>query len=83
MDTLLVLQPKEVASGGKSSQEIILEMVTSILEKKEIPELLDSTNGHKDLFQTNEKGLLPSLTTFLLQEIYRFNRLLKVLKSSL
>jgi dynein heavy chain len=40
-------------------------------------------NGHKDLFQTNEKGLLPSLTTFLLQEIYRFNILLKVLKSSL
>ena len=83
MDTLLMLQPKEVAAGGKSSQEIILEMVTSILERKEIPELLDSANGHKDLFQTNEKGLLPSLTTFLLQEIYRFNRLLKVLKSSL
>jgi hypothetical protein len=37
MDTLLLLQPKEVATGGKSSQEIILEMVSNILEKKEIP----------------------------------------------
>jgi hypothetical protein len=54
-------------AGGKSSQDIIMDMVTNILEKKEIPELLDPQNGHKNLFQTNEKGLLPSLTTFLLQ----------------
>ncbi len=31
METLLLLQPKEVVSGGKSSQEIILDMVTNIL----------------------------------------------------
>jgi hypothetical protein len=34
MDTLLLLQPKEATSGGKSAQDIVLEMVTSIIEKK-------------------------------------------------
>jgi hypothetical protein len=42
-------------------------MVTNIIEKKEIPEILDQQMGHKDLFQVNDKGLLPSLTIFLLQ----------------
>ena len=42
-------------------------MVTGILERKEVPELLDPANGHKDLFERSDKGLFPSLTTFLLQ----------------
>lgn len=67
MDTLLLLQPKEISAGGKSPQEIVLEMVTNIIDKKEIPEILDTQFGHKDLFQINDKGLLPSLTIFLLQ----------------
>ena len=67
MDTLLLLQPKEAAAGGKSSQDLVLDMVTSIFEKKEIPDLLDQQNCHKELLQVNDKGLLPSLTTFLLQ----------------
>ena len=58
-------------------------MVTGILERKDVPELLDVANGHKDLFERSDKGLLPSLTTFLLQEVQRFNRLLKVIKASL
>lgn len=44
---------------------------------------MDIATGNKLLFERNEKGLLPSLTTFLLQEIYRFNRLLKVIKETL
>lgn len=38
---------------------------------------------HKDVNATNEKGLLTSLNTFLLQEVSRFNKLLKVIKTSL
>ena len=83
METLLLLQPKEAAAGGKTSQELVLEMVTSIIDKKEVPALLDQQNMHKDLLQVNQKGLLPSLTTFLLQEMHRFNRLIKVIKTSL
>jgi dynein heavy chain len=35
------------------------------------------------LFQVNDKGLLASLSTFLLQEMHRFNRLLRVIKNSM
>jgi hypothetical protein len=34
MDTLLNLQPRDSITSGKSSQDIILELVTSILDKK-------------------------------------------------
>lgn len=67
MGTLLMLQPREMSGSGKSSQEIILEMVSGILDRKEVPDLLDVNNGNKDLFERSDKGLLPSLTTFLLQ----------------
>lgn len=83
METLLILQPRESAGVGKSSQEIILEIVSGILDKKEVPEPMDINAGHKSLFERNHKGLLPSLTTFLLQEIYRFNKLLKMIKNTL
>jgi hypothetical protein len=45
--------------------------------------MLNLTNGHKDIFNRDEKGLLASLHTFLLQEIERFNKLLKITKVSL
>lgn len=53
MDTLLLLQPKEAAAGGKTSQDQVLEIVTGIIDKKEIPDLLDPHNAHKELFQVN------------------------------
>jgi hypothetical protein len=34
MDTLLNLQPRDSIAGGKSPQDIILELVTNILDKK-------------------------------------------------
>ena len=37
METLLLLQPRQASGGGKSAQEIILEMVTGILDRKEVP----------------------------------------------
>ncbi len=49
----------------------------------QLPPLLDRANAKKDLFKTNEKGLMESLSTVLLQEIQRFNRLLLVMRSSL
>lgn len=31
MDTLLLLQPKEAVAGGKTPQELVLEIVTNML----------------------------------------------------
>ncbi len=53
MDTILSLQPREVAGAAKSSQDIVLEIVSGILDKKEVPELIDLKQGHKDLFEVN------------------------------
>lgn len=37
----------------------------------------------KDTWKTNKQGLLPSLTTVLLQEMQRFSKLIQVIKASL
>lgn len=34
MTTLEMIQPKEFSSGGKSPQDIILDMVSTILQNK-------------------------------------------------
>lgn len=47
-----------------------------------IPPNLDRAEGVKDLFKTTN-NLLPSLTTVLLQEMEKFNRLLGVMRKSL
>jgi len=41
--------------------------------KKALPELLDRTLGKKDMFKENKQGLIPSLSTVLVQEMSRFN----------
>lgn len=47
-----------------------------------MPELLDRATGKKELFK-EKNGLLTSLTTVLLLEMEKFNRLLGVMKRSL
>ena len=48
-----------------------------------INQLINFQQAKKDSFKTNEKGLMESLSTVLLQEVARFNRLLIVMRSSL
>lgn len=76
------IQPR-VASGGAgmTPDEIVLEKSKEFLDK--LPEELVPANGLKDLFARNSEGLIPSLSTVLLQEIDKFNRLLGVMKRSL
>ena len=47
-----------------------------------VPENLDKNNGQKEQFKTTN-GLLPSITTVLVQEIDRFNRLLNRMRQTL
>lgn len=61
--------------------QIVLEKAKEFLDN--LPEPLDESTGDKALFTKNSEGLIPSLSTVLVQEIEKFNRLLAVMKRSL
>ena len=80
--TVLSIQPRvATAAGGKTPDELIIEKCKEIQDQ--LPMLLDRAEGKKELFKHDSKGLLPSLSTVLLQEIERFNKLLKVMGNTL
>lgn len=82
IDTILSIQPRiGGGTGGKTPDEIVLERAK--LLKKGLPALLDKSLGKKELFKQDKQGLIPSLSTVLLQEVSRFNRLLSVMRNSL
>lgn len=60
--------------------EIVLARITQLQEQT--PENLDRDEGRKEMFKSTN-GLLPSLTTVLLQEMEKFNGLLDKMRSSL
>jgi len=61
--------------------EIVLEKSRELLAI--LPEVLDQKEGDKELFKVNEQGLIPSLSTVLVQEMTKFNRLIRKMKQSL
>ncbi|KAJ3004540.1 UNVERIFIED_CONTAM: Dynein heavy chain 6, axonemal [Siphonaria sp. JEL0065] len=91
--TVLDVQPRMASGGsGKTSEEIVTDVATAILEGA--PELLyidlyaiENSEGASiatDLFAKGSDGrMINSLSTVLMQESNRFNKLLKVVKSSL
>jgi len=48
-----------------------------------VPDILDKEEHAKEIFRVNQKGLLHCLTTVLLQEIERYNKLLVKMNTSL
>ena len=79
--TILDVQPRLAsAGGGKSNDDIVYELAESVLQK--LPEKLDPDKALPELFEPNEKGIINSLSTVLLQEVDRFNKLLRVIKVS-
>jgi len=82
IETIVSIQPRDTGgSDGKSSDDIVIELAIGLL--KEAPELLDLSTAHKDLFVIVEYDLIPSLSTVLLQEIERFNKLISVIHRTL
>ena len=82
VSTILSIQPRESSSStGKSSDEVVNEFANGVLDT--LPETLDPQVGHPDLYVKVEYGLIPSLSTVLLHEIERFNKLLTKIKTSL
>ncbi|XP_063150960.1 dynein axonemal heavy chain 6 [Candoia aspera] len=80
--TILDVQPRSTTQGsGKSNDEIVQELASSILAK--IPEKMDMELAAEALFVKDSKGRIDSLTTVLGQEVDRFNGLLSLLRISL
>ena len=82
VETVLSIQPRlATAAGGMTPDEIVLEKSKELLDS--LPELLEQKDGLKELFIVNEQGLIPSLSTVLVQEMEKFNNMLTVMRKSL
>jgi dynein heavy chain len=85
MSTLLSLQPRDTGGGSggeaKTSDEIVTDMAISIEES--LPDYLSDDEAGPTTFVIQDNGLLSSLATVLKQEMVKFNRLLRVVKTSL
>lgn len=82
IETILSIQPRVAGTaGGMTPDQIVLEKAKEFLTN--LPEKLVQADGDKELFVRNDKGLIPSLSTVLVQELEKFNRLLTVMKKSL
>ncbi|MGH0177674.1 UNVERIFIED_CONTAM: hypothetical protein FKN15_074253 [Acipenser sinensis] len=77
LTAVVQLQPRSSASGGRGREEIVEEIVGNILVK--IPKPIDVQNVMKKFPVLYEE----SMNTVLLQEVIRYNRLLKVISQSL
>jgi dynein heavy chain len=83
LTTALSIQPRESGKGsmGKTPDQLVDELAASILES--LPMLLLRTSAGSTTFMADSNGLMESMATFLLQEMSRFNNLLKVMRQSL
>ncbi len=81
LDAILIIQPRLADnSQEKSSDEIVSEIALNLL--KDAPVNFNPENGNKKLFEKNELGIMSSLSTFLLQELEKFNHLLNIIRES-
>ncbi|XP_047601385.1 dynein axonemal heavy chain 6 isoform X2 [Lutra lutra] len=82
INTILEVQPRSSSGGeGKSNDEIVQELVASVQTR--VPETLEMESASESLFVRDPQGRLNSLTTVLGQEVDRFNKLLKLIHTSL
>ena len=67
--------------SGKSNDEILSELISNL--QGQLPPDLLLTEAVLGLFEKDSKGLIPSLSTVLIQEMQRFNMLLSTMRDSL
>lgn len=82
--TVLNVQPRVATggkSGGKSNEDTIFELAKEL--EASVPALIDREEHAKEIFKPNAKGILHCLSTVLIQEVERYNRLLLKMTSSL
>lgn len=81
VQTVLSIQSRvNTGGGGMTPDEIVLAKAKDLLDQ--LPARLSLNDGKKEQFKMTN-GLYPSLTTVLIQEIEKFNRMLKVMEISL
>lgn len=61
--------------------EVVIEKSKEILDQ--LPATLEQAEGEKSLFVANSMGIIASISTVLLQEMEKFNRLINTMKRSL
>jgi len=82
MRTIISMQPRASGNaGGKTPDEIVGEIADDILEK--LPEPFDKRKASPLTFAKTSNGNVNSMGVFCEQEMVRFNKLVKVIKSSL
>ena len=83
-DTVLSLQPKvggAVLEGQKSPEEIVDDFAGNLEEQ--MPDVLDREKAHESMFHPTANGAFRSLDTVLVQEMDRFNRLIRTMKTTI
>ncbi|XP_046391604.1 dynein axonemal heavy chain 6 [Ischnura elegans] len=79
---ILDIQPCEVSSSlGLSPDEIVFDMADEI--RKRLVLSISKEKAHESIMLRDHRGRLPSLTTVVLQETDRFNKLLFTIHDSL
>jgi dynein heavy chain len=78
---LVQTEPKELSSEASDSDKTVHSMCKSL--SISLNEKLDLRAAHNDLLVQDANGLIPSLSTFLFQEVEKFNRLLETMHCSL
>lgn len=79
LSTILDVQPR--TGGGKEGRtpdEVVYDLAGSLLATLPNPIALEKARA--DLFSTDQRGRVNSLTTVLVQEVDRYNHLLKIIK---
>ncbi|KAF2878695.1 hypothetical protein ILUMI_27474 [Ignelater luminosus] len=80
--TIMESQPRSAGgTEGKSSDEIVYELAEGVINA--ILTVITTDETHPNLYKRDKQGRLPSLTTVLMQEVDRFNKLLKLIHVSM
>lgn len=79
LSTILEVQPRtSTGKEGRTQEEVVYDLAGSLLAS--LPPLIQMEEARSDNFTTDGKGRVNSLTTVLVQEVDRYNNLLRIIK---
>eukprot|EP01004_Peranema_trichophorum_P007889 NODE_665_length_2487_cov_73.067682_g570_i0.p1 GENE.NODE_665_length_2487_cov_73.067682_g570_i0~~NODE_665_length_2487_cov_73.067682_g570_i0.p1 ORF type:complete len:811 (+),score=165.77 NODE_665_length_2487_cov_73.067682_g570_i0:206-2434(+) len=82
LNAIISIQPRGGSgAGGLSPDMQVSQLARDLLEM--VPPLISKEGAHPTIFRTSAQGVMSSLSTVLIQEVDRFNKLLEEVKKSL